>query len=119
MLNKEYYKDVSVENLIVSKDMETMHIRDFERWLNSEHPVLDDAERRYLRCVVLPFYDDVRNVTKSSIDKDWFYITINIKNKELGIEAETICLPYFNGNKMYSGMRIDKNYTLKELGIFK
>lgn len=115
---------MSVNNLIVSKDMETMHIRDFERWLNSEHAILDDSERRYLRCVVLPFYDRVACVTKSKYDTNKYYINIYVKSKTDSLSYESVMLPIFistetGEDNMYSGMECDKDYSLKELGIFK
>lgn len=124
MLNKEYYKDVSVENLIVSKGMEAMRIRDFDRWLNSEHSILDDAERRYLRCVILPFIDRVVCVTKSKYSGNEYYIKISIKSESTNLMYESMVLPIFINSKikednMYAGMVCDKDYTLKELGIFK
>jgi hypothetical protein len=119
MLNKEYYYNASIEDVFylegIDKDMD---IRDFDRWLNSEHAILDDSERRYLRCVVLPFYDNVISIAKSDTGDGMYYISINIRNKKLAV-SETVCLPYFRGNEMYSGMEADKSYTLEELGIFK
>lgn len=119
MLNKEFYQYASVEDVLNLEGMDKdIDIRVFERWLNSEHAILDDSERRYLRCVVLPFIDNVTSVAKADTGEGMYYISINIRNKKLAV-SETVCLPYFRGNEMYSGMEVDKNYTLKELGIFK
>jgi hypothetical protein len=117
MLNKEFYKYAPITNILNLEGIKDMEVRDFDRWLNSEHPILDDSERKYLRCVVLPFIDNVTSIAKTEINNYWF-ISINIRNKQLGT-SETICLPYFCDNEMYSGMEVDNGYTLKELGIFK
>jgi hypothetical protein len=118
MLNKEFYKYAPITNILNLEGIKDMDIRVFDRWLNSEHAILDDSERRYLRCVVLPFIDNVASIAKTYIGNGMYYISIKIRNKKLAV-SESVCLPYFSGNEMYSGMEADKDYTLKELGIFK
>lgn len=75
--------------------------------------ILDEAEKRYLSNVIRPFRDKVKNIikTKSNALKDKEYIIIRI------INGNNIPLPYFDKNTMYKDMRLDKEYTLKELGI--
>ncbi len=114
MLNKEFYKNASVKNLIDSKDMKDMNVRDFDQWLNSKHSILDDSERRYLRNIVLPFYDKVTYITKIKASfRDKYYIKIMLT------DYDYIDFPYFREDEMYCGMKEDNDYTLKELGIFK
>lgn len=74
--------------------------------------ILDEAEKRYLRAVIRPFRDKVNNIrkVKSYTNNKSEYIIISIGN-------ENITLPYFEENAMYKGMRLNKEYTLKELGI--
>jgi hypothetical protein len=119
MLNKEYYYNASIEDVFylegIDKDMD---IRDFDRWLNSKHAILDDSERRYLRCVVLPFYDKVTCVTKLKYNTNEYYIKICVKSESTNLVYESITLPIFISN-MYAGMERGKQYSLKELGIFK
>lgn len=47
----------------------------------------------------------------------------NRSNKEyLNIEIKddiNIILPDFDGNEYYSGMEVDKDYSLKELGLYE
>ena len=73
--------------------------------------ILDEAEKRYLRGVIRPFRDKIKYIikVKSSYDNN-FYIRIVINN-------DVSTLPYFKKNTMYKGMKIDKEYTLEELGL--
>ena len=74
--------------------------------------ILDEAEKRYLRNIVNPFRNKVISICKiknlSRENKE--YIIINIGN-------ENITLPYFKENTMYKGMKLEKEYTLEELGL--
>ena len=74
--------------------------------------ILDEAEKKYLSNVIRPFRDRVNNIrkVKSYTNNKSEYIIISIGN-------ENITLPYFEENAMYKGMRLNKEYTLKELGI--
>ena len=83
------------------------------RWLQSEHhePILDDAERRYLSAVIRPFRDKVLYIAKRSImDRRKEHIYIDLTD-------DVITLPCFMKGTMYKGMKADKEYTPKELGI--
>ena len=73
--------------------------------------ILDEAEKRYLRAVIRPFRDKIKYIIKvrSSYDNN-FYIRIVLNN-------DVSTLPYFKKNTMYKGMKIDKEYTLEELGL--
>lgn len=77
----------------------------FER--NKE--ILDETEKRYLANIIRPFREKVRYIIKY---EDTFreYIAIVLKN-------EHISLPFFPKSTMYKGMKEDKEYTLKELGL--
>ncbi len=74
-----------------------------------EHEILDEKEKEYLRAVIKPFRKKVECIfLKRSVRGD--YITIEL-------ELEYISLPYFKSKTMYRGMKLDKRYTLKELGL--
>lgn len=77
-----------------------------------EEPVLDDAERRYLKNVIRPFKDKCEYVEK--IPSDWFedkaYILISLENAN-------IPLPMFEKNTLYINMEPCKKYTLEDLEI--
>lgn len=74
--------------------------------------ILDEAEKRYLRAVIRPFKDKVTYIEKTN---GWngYYICIRLKSDD------GISLPYFRSNKMYKGMEIDKEYSVKELGLYE
>lgn len=82
------------------------------RWLAEEfkEPVLDEIERKYLSDVIKPFVHDVRYVVKR-LNGSGYYIAI-VVNK-----FDVMNLPYFPNNTMYKGMKVDRRYTLKELGL--
>lgn len=75
-------------------------------------PILDDAEKEYLKNVIKPFKDKVKCIRKDIVfldDKE--FICIEIKRDP------DVFLPYFKKNAMYKGMEANKEYTLKELGL--
>lgn len=77
-----------------------------------ENEILDKAEKRYLRGIIIPFKDKVICIRKSrNLMESLEYISIELKGES------NICLPYFEPNTMYKGMKLDKKYTLKELNL--
>ena len=82
-----------------------------EKWLDAEHkePILDDAERRYLKAVIRPFRDKVTAICKvNDIESDYIVICL---------EFENVCLPDFPTGTMYKGMKKGHDYTIEELGL--
>ena len=75
-----------------------------------EKEILDDVEKEYLSAVIRPFKDKVIYIIKwdCAIGE---YITIGISNDV------PITFPNFKKGTMYKGMEVNKNYTLKELGL--
>lgn len=77
--------------------------------------ILDEKEKEYLSYVIKPFRDNVRGITKyfSIVNfdehKEWIVIGI-YKNQE-------IILPRFEKGTMYKGMSLNREYSLKELGL--
>lgn len=137
MLNKEKYKneleDILAKTIAVSESGKIYRctdrgnckdcifcsgacIGDARKWLNSEckEPILDDAEKRYLKGVIRPFRKKVKHIVKInlfSLSEEQF-IRIVIGNLDF------INLPNFNKNTgMYKGMEADKLYSLEELGL--
>lgn len=86
------------------------------KWLCSEYkePILDDEEKEYLSAVIKPFRKDVEYIVK--LPKfEWIQETIYI---HIGRSWRgNIELPTFKKGAMYKGMKIDKRYTLEELGL--
>ena len=75
-----------------------------------KEPILDDKEKEYLGNLIRPF----RNRVICIVKKDDFsddYITILVKYDD------TIFLPSFKKDTMYKNMKVDKEYTLEELGL--
>lgn len=72
--------------------------------------ILDAKEKEYLSAVIRPFKGRVDYIKKFDITGKEF-ICIYLKNDE------DIDFPYFKKGTMYKGMKPDKRYTLKELGL--
>ena len=75
-------------------------------------PILDEKEKDYLSAVIRPFRDRVESIYKyRDIHKSYESIIIRIKNDS------SIVLPQFKKGTMYKRMKLDKKYTLEELGL--
>lgn len=78
-------------------------------------PILDDAEREYLKTVFKPFASRIKYVAKQQLDgwggTEYIYaITTDPSGDGLN-------LPAFKAGTMYKGMEPNKEYTLDELEI--
>ena len=106
------YSDDYEECFCYTKEMiaEVKRPTKYETIYKREEPILDDKEKKYLSSVIRPFRDRVQYIVKrGSSAKE--YIVIEIKN-------ENIYLPYFKKDTMYKNMKLEKNYTLEELGLW-
>ena len=97
------------------EDEEQIEILKVERpikWKNvyENKEILDEKEKKYLSAVIRPFKGRVDYIKKFDITGKEF-ICIYLKNNE------NIDFPYFKKGTMYKGMKLDKRYTLKELGL--
>ena len=84
------------------------------KWLCEEYkePILDDVEREYLSAVIKPFRKKISYIRKSKdLSEGKKYIKIELCN------GDTMYFPYLANDAMYKGMELDRNYTLKELGL--
>mgnify|MGYP003422323429 CR=1 FL=1 len=73
------------------------------------HPqILDDAEKRYLKGVIMPFRKDIVEICKKQ-GKGYEYISFN--------GEKHFYLPFFDAGAMYKGMEPDRWYTLEKLGL--
>lgn len=83
--------------------------------------VLDEVEKKYLKSIVIPFKDRVVSIEKKkniNSEGTFYYIGIIVKHIAIDRFSEAIYLPYFKPeSKMYEGMELNKEYTLKELGL--
>lgn len=83
-------------------------------WLDMGHvePILDDAEKRYLKGVIRPFRNEIKSIEKyknwsNNSERIYFFTK----------KGELFYLKYFKLGTMYKGMEPDKEYTLEELGL--
>lgn len=138
MLNIEKYKDEIIEeyqNLMkttaidgdgnrMNKDIRTIaykHCRKILlgasnpfKWLCEEYkePILDYVEREYLSSVIKPFRKKISCIRKSKDSrKGKNYIKIEF------CDGDCMFFQNLSNNAMYKGMKLDRNYTLEELGL--
>lgn len=97
-----------------------------DKFLNQEieieiKDVLDEKEKEYLKSIIRPFKDRVEYIEKKkniNSEGTFYFIAIAIKSVVIDCLSETIYFPYFKPeSKMYEGMELNKEYTLKELGL--
>ena len=118
--NKVYYViRIIIDQRTICYQIDNNRCLDWEGYINiPEHElkkyeaILDNTEKRYLENVIRPFKDDVIFITKESDYSD-AYIKIDLKDENFA------SLPSFKKDTMYKGMKRDKKYTLKELGLFE
>lgn len=83
-----------------------------------ETPILDDAEKRYLRGVVRPFRDRVDMIQKIKSTLDGFeHIKMYVRYPGSSSIQSSLMLPAFESGTMYVGMKLEKDYTLSELEL--
>lgn len=91
-------------------------------WLDMEYTkqVVDEIERQYLSSVIKPFKKRavfVRKDFHNGLDGNKYeQIVIRVKSAMPNLFAD-IELPFFKEGTMYKGMKIYKEYTMKELGL--
>jgi hypothetical protein len=92
-------------------------VKDFVDFLNLtvEEKILDEDEKRYIKNIVRPFRDKVISIRKSQDYDMYEYITVIYQDQNNN--TDYIYLPSFKKNTMYTGMLLDKYYTLEDLGI--
>lgn len=97
--------------LLVSNKQRLCYLKSELKKLQRKKPILDEKEKEYLSAVIKPFKDDVESVVKEHVS-DGEYISFYM-NKS----TDNFILPNFKKGTMYKGMELDKEYTLKELGL--
>ena len=84
-----------------------------EKWLISvcEESILDEVEKEYLRGVIKPFRSRVKYIEKVvSLSGSAQFIRI-------GLCGDYMIFPYFEKGSMYKGMKLNRKYSLEELGL--
>ena len=82
-----------------------------------EAPILDDVEKSYLRSVIKPFRGRVNYIYKTSCGEKAYFIRIVVRSTILSRGVDSMFFPVFAKDTMYKGMKLNKAYTLKELGL--
>ena len=128
MLNIEKYKDdilnAEIGNITCCVYDDILHLdcigncveckKNVMKWLLSEYkePILDEVEKKYLSEVIKPFRNRVKYIVKTyGVSEARQFIRIIMH------DGEYSNLPFFKGGTMYNGMKVDKQYTLQELGL--
>ena len=79
--------------------------------LEKAQKILTEEEKEYLSNVIKTFRDRVKYISKVG------FTGIGVPIIAILIDNKIVFLPYFEENKMYTGMQLYKEYTLKELGL--
>lgn len=90
------------------------------KWLEQEVEILDEVEKTYLRNIIKPFIERVAYIRKSVFNSKAQYISIvyvEISDFLTGDYQCEIMLPCFAAGTMYKGMKVERKYTVEELGL--
>lgn len=106
--NDSFYYNYTKEMIV-----EVKRPTKYETIYKREEPILDNKEKEYLGNIIRPFRDKVRYIVKIRYSRinNTAYIFIKINNDDY------INLPYFKENTMYKNMKLNREYTLEELGL--
>lgn len=102
------------------EDEEQIEILKVERpikWKNVyEHKeILNEQEKEYLGKVIEPFKNRIEYIIKHSvINTEYIHIHVSGFNEYV---SDSFSFPSFKKGTMYKGMKLDRRYTLKELGL--
>ena len=77
--------------------------------------ILTENEKEYLLSIIRPFRNRVECISKYDYRSKYEYI--KIKYNEIYDAQFSINLPCFEKGTMYTGMKVDKTYSLRELGL--
>lgn len=119
VFSKAFCDEFSSDCWINNKDIYS------DKFLNQEieieTDILSEKEKEYLKSIIRPFKRVEYIVKKKSTDcnnNTFYYIVIATISVASDSEIDPIYFPYFKPeSKMYEGMELNKEYTLKELGL--
>lgn len=106
----QYTNDL--KDTVIGKNLDIIKVErpvQYDTVFERKEEILDETEKRYLASVIRPFRDKVEAIRKELSNKE--FISIELKDEA------SINFPYFKKGTMYKGMKKDKKYTLKELGL--
>ena len=75
--------------------------------------ILTKEERDYLKAVIAPFRERVGKIEKLRYDWANGFLRIGLTDIAIG----SLCMPSFNMENEYVGMKENKLYTLEDLGL--
>lgn len=79
--------------------------------------ILDNKEKEYLSNIIKPFRNKITTIERRK-NKEWERIVINYKDyDDTENMSSFMSLPMFEVGTMYKGMKLNKRYTLEELGL--
>lgn len=91
----------------------TMEIKNgFIIEMENKKEILDEAEKEYLSAVIKPFRSRVLYIQKISS-----FSHKGMEFLEIRLIGDSCDLPYFEMDSMYKYMKLNKRYTLQELGL--
>ena len=81
--------------------------------------LLTDAERAHIKSVIEPYGYDVWDVRKvqNSQDTQMIVITYDYCGTRDPLDSFEVSLPFFYNDTIFTGLQLNKCYTLEELGI--
>ena len=90
----------------------------YETIYEAPKEILNKEEKKYLEAVIRPFRNQIERISKKHNynDDDYEYLLFCAR---LHNNKYSFILPYFEKNKEYKGMELNKEYTLDELRLFK
>lgn len=119
--NGQYKDDFTIDKIYSARNTIAFLLNDIDKmdlkliW-ERLNPILDEAERKYLRAVIKPFRNSIQYIMKR-MSPTGEVEDILIKHNDTAIRHDCFCLPSFPKGAMYEGMELRKQYTLEELGL--
>ena len=102
-----WYYDNSMLRSLLSGEIEIIKL---------PKPILTDKEKEDLSGIIRLFRDEVISICKFESMRHYGYEFLSIKINNNVFKYETT-LPYFKKWAMYKGMKLEKEYSLEELGL--
>lgn len=112
-IRNPYYNINKVNNSVETNCEALWNVTHHNEW-TWERPIeiLNKKEKEYFSAVIKPFRDKIEFICKHNTDFiTQEYIKIGL------IDDDNAVLPYFEQNTMYKDMKLNKEYTLEELGL--
>ena len=106
-----YYTSMEIYREFFSGSVSTCST--FTKWLEEEYKpnILEEKEKEYLAAVIKPFREKVKYIQKCFDLGNEAYIYIYVK------KCGSMIFPTFRRETMYKGMKVNKRYTLEDLGL--